>query len=321
MRRGKSNNLLIQFSGGGACWDATTASKPITFLSVLWGYTRELKAYYFNSVTRLFPKALGGIADSHDAENAFRDWNIVFIPYSTGDLHIGDTTNTYTHRGKPVSVHHNGRNNCLASLDWVFANFNDMDKVMVSGESSGAWASAFYAPTVAAHYAGQRIYCLSDGVGLTSDRWSELADTVWKADSSKNLGFTIGTDIFEDALLRRTDSASLNIKYLHSNTLYDDTLTRFSAALNHLPIDTTAFIDEWAAGTAASVKRLDGSHLDYNYFLTDWGHNVKRHTTQHTLTTSEYYKKCTADGLSFAEWLKVNVIDDEKLSLGTRLLS
>jgi hypothetical protein len=156
---------------------------------------------------------------------------------------------------------------------------------------------------------------------MVSNRWSEILDTVWKADSARTLGFEIGTDLFEDSLLRRTDSGPRNIKYLQSNTLYDDTLTRFSAAINELPIDTTDFIDEWAANTKKSMKRLSEASLDYNYFLTDWGHNTKRHTTQHTLTTNEFYHKCTADGVAFSEWLKMNVIDDKDVSLGARLLT
>ena len=54
--------------------------------------------------------------------------------------------------------------------------------------------------------------------------------------------------------------------------------------------------------------------------LTDWGYDVKKHATQHTLTTNEFYQVCTADGISYAEGLKRNVIDDENLSLGQKLL-
>lgn len=321
VRRGESKNLLIQFSGGGACWDDKTAAMPITPASVISGYTRELKAFYFKSLTRLFPAGLAGITKRRDPENAFREWNVVFIPYSTGDLHVGNTTNTYTHKGESFEVHHNGRNNCLASLEWVYANFKDVEKVMVAGESSGAWASALYAPEIADQYSDRKLYCLSDCAGLVSNRWPEILDTVWKADSAKTLGFEIRTDILEDSLLRRTDSQQRNIKYLQSNTMYDDTLTRFGAAVNDLPIDTTQFIDDWAADTKRSMKRLSEAGIDYNYFLTDWGHNTRRHTTQHTLTTNEFYHKCTADGISFSEWLRRNVIDDESISLGAGLLT
>ncbi|WP_217167406.1 pectinacetylesterase family protein [Streptomyces sp. AC512_CC834] len=319
-RRGDSKNLVIHFSGGGACWDGYTASRPITPAGAARGYTRDLKMFYFNSLTRLFPAALSGMANRRKKDNAFRDWNFVFIPYSTGDMHIGAVTNTYTHNGKTIQVRHNGRNNVRAALDWVYANFPDAGKVMVSGESSGAWASAFYAPQIADHYTGSRLYCLSDGVGIVSSRWTEILDDTWKSDSAKTLGFEISTDIFEDALIHRSDPKTLNIKYLHSNTLYDDTLTRFGAAIDHKSTETSQFIDDWAANTKASIKRLSEAGIHYDFFLTDWGHNTKRHTTEHTLTTNEFYNKCTADGVPFSEWVRRNVIDDEDVSLGHSLL-
>ncbi|MFB9470325.1 pectin acetylesterase-family hydrolase [Nonomuraea salmonea] len=320
VRRGTSSNLVIHFYGGGACWDGETAARPITLLGVVRGYTRELQMFYFNSLTRLFPAVLAGMADRRDTTNAFRDWNFVFVPYSTGDLHVGDTSNTYSHNGKTITVHHNGRNNATAVLDWVYANFPEADKVLVSGESAGAWASAFYAPQIADHYTDSKLYCLSDGVGVVTERWRDIVDTIWKADSAKTLGFDIGTDLYEDALLHRSDEAARNIKYLHANTLYDDTLTRFGAALNRTSTKTDAFIDDWAANTKASIARLSRSGLHYNFFLTDCGHNPKKHTTEHTLTTNGFYNKCTADGVLYSTWIKRNVIDDEDLSLGHELL-
>jgi hypothetical protein len=319
-RRGASKNLVIHFSGGGACWDGYTASRPISPMGAVRGYTRDLQMFYFNSLTKLFPAALSGMASRRKKDNAFRDWNFVFIPYGTGDMHIGDATNTYMHNGKAIEVRHNGRNNVRAALDWVYANFPDTGKVMVSGESSGAWASAFYVPQIADHYIGSQLYCLSDGVGIVSARWSGILDDTWKSDSAKTLGFEIRTDIFEDALIHRTDSKSRNIKYLHGNTLYDDTLTRFGAAINGKSTETDQFINDWAANTKDSIKRLSEAGIHYRFFLTDWGHNTKRHTTQHTLTTNEFYNKCTADGVPFSQWVERNVIDDEEVSLGLSLL-
>lgn len=321
VRRGTSSNLVIQFSGGGACWDGETAARPIRPLGLVRGYTRDLRMFYFDSLTRLFPAGLAGMADRRATANAFRDWNIVFVPYSTGDLHVGDTVNTYSHNGTTTKVHHNGRNNVTAVLDWVYANFPAADKVLVSGESAGAWSSAFYAPQIADHYPDSKLYCLSDGVGIVSERWRDIMDTTWKADSAKTLGFDIGTDLYEDALLHRCDATPRAIKYLHANTLYDDTLTRFGAALNRTSTETDAFIDDWAANTKASIARLDKSGLHYNFFLTAWGHNARKHATQHTLTNSNFYNKCTADGVPFSTWLKRNVIDDEDLSLGQGLLA
>ena len=320
VRKGSSKNFLIHFSGGGASWDSTTYRQPISVMSAFDGDSKDLKSFYFPSLFRFFPKALDGLANNKDPKNAFRDWNIIFIPYCTGDMHIGNITNTYTFHGKKYKIHHNGRNNSLTALEWVFANFKEADKIMVSGESSGAWGSAFWTPYIADHYSGKKIYQLSDGALLTSNRWKEILDTVWTSESVSFLGFKIDKDVFEDALIHRTDSVKRKIKYLHSNTLYDDVLTRFSAALNHTSTNSNKFIDDWSDNTRASMNRLSKSDIDYNYFITDWGYDTKRHATQHTLTTNEFYHTCKAEDISYADWLKRNVIDDEKLSLGEKLL-
>ena len=68
------------------------------------------------------------------------------------------------------------------------------------------------------------------------------------------------------------------------------------------------------------MRRLSEADLDYHYFLTDWGHDPRRHATQHTLTTNEHYHRCTADGVAYSEWLRRNVVDDENLSVGESLL-
>ena len=320
VRKGASKNFLIHFSGGGACWDDSTCGRPLSLMSVFDGDSKDLKSFYMPSMLRFFPKALTGLSDNENTTNAFRDWNIVFIPYCTGDLHIGNVTNAYTFDGKKIEIHHNGRNNSLTALEWVFSNFKEANKIMVSGESAGAYASAFWTPYIADHYSGKKIYQLSDGALLTSNRWKEILDTVWKSESENFLGFQIGKDIFEDALVHRTDSVKRNIKYLHSNTLHDEVLTRFSAALNHTPTNSNKFIDDWSVNTRTSMNRLRQSGIDYNYFITDWGYDPLKHATPHTLTNNEYYHTCKAEGVSFAEWLKRNVIDDENLSLGKNIL-
>ncbi|HEY1053959.1 MAG TPA: pectin acetylesterase-family hydrolase [Emticicia sp.] len=320
VRKGTSSNVIIYFSGGGACWDDSTCGQPISLLSAFDGDSRDLKSFYLPSLMRFFPKAIGGMADTGNPQNAFRDWNFVFIPYCTGDLHIGHTTNAYTFNGKKLNIHHNGRNNSLAALNWVFANFKEADKLMVAGESAGAYGSAFWAPYIADHYAGKKIYQLSDGAALASNRWKEILDTVWQSQSKDFLHLRIGKDIFEDALIHRADSVKRQIKYLHSNTLYDDVLTRFGAKLNHSSTHSNHFIDEWSGNTKAMMKRLTQANIDYHYFITDSGYDPTRHATQHTMTTNELYYTNKADGISFAEWLKRNVIDEENLSLGEKLL-
>ena len=319
IKKGNSANLIIHFSGGGACWDNITCAAPISLASVFDGDPRQLKSFYIPSVPKIIPAILTGLLDNEAESNPFKDWNIVFIPYCTGDLHIGNTTNSYNKDGKQFEIRHNGRNNSQEALQWVFDNFKNPGKVVVSGESAGAYGSAFWAPSVAGYYESKKIYQLSDGSLLASNRWKEILDTVWKAESLSYLKFQIGNDIFEDALLQQPDSLNDRIKHLHSNTVYDAVLTKFSAALNHTPISTNQFIDDWSTNMRASMKRLADSKLDYQYFLSDCKYDSKNHSTPHTLTGIDYYN-CGADQISFSEWLKKNIIDDDSLSVGNMLV-
>ena len=75
-----SDKLLIYFQGGGACFNsATCGANPANF----------------NSGTFALAVLAGGqqgIFNASDSANPFRDWNAVFIPYCTGDVHAGAAT-------------------------------------------------------------------------------------------------------------------------------------------------------------------------------------------------------------------------------------
>lgn len=320
VRKGITNDVLIQFSGGGACWDDATCTAPVTWSSVFEDPTdRNLSSFYLPDVPFVFPRILSGPLDAGDDANPFKDWNMVFVPYCTGDLHVGNVSRTYVRDGQQTEVHHNGRKNSQASLDWVFANFPHPGKVVVSGESAGAWASAFWAPTVARRYPGQSIYQVSDASLMASPRWPEIMGDVWRSEYESVLGFAITGDLFEDALLRRADPVNSRIIHLHSNTLFDSILPKFSAVLNHQPTTTNAFIDNWSTDTRASMARLASSGLDYRYFLTDCLYDAATHTTPHTMAGRAFHT-CTADQVSFAQWLDRNINADTPLSLGEQWL-
>jgi hypothetical protein len=69
----------------------------------------------------------------------------------------------------------------------------------------------------------------------------------------------------------------------------------------------------------ASMKKLADSQLAYEYFLSECNYNPKNHSTPHTVTGRDYYM-CDTDGISYPEWLKRNIIDDDVLSVGSKLL-
>lgn len=326
VRKGNSSNLLIHFSGGGACWDDFTCTNPNTIYKALTqGNSKDLKAFYYPVVYDFFSKFLKGVFDNTNESNPFRDWNIVYIPYCTGDLHIGNKTMNYkTEDGDEMEVHHNGQTNVTAALDWIYANFGKPEKILVSGESAGGFASAYWAPFVANHYIDHdKIYQLSDGSQLTSKRWPAIIDTVWNSNSESFFHFKIEDDAYTDVILNRLDSANTRIKHLNSNTLYDVILPRFYAVLNHRSTDQNDYIYNWSDDMRNSIQKLSNSNIDYQYFLTECQYDSVKVSTPHTLmafsdSTLYHFK---TEGISYADWLRRNVIEDDSISVGSSLLN
>jgi hypothetical protein len=164
----------------------------------------------------------------------------------------------------------------------------------------------------------QTIYQLADGSLLVSKHWANIIDTVWKAESQSFLKFTIGNDVFENALLNRSDSLNARIKHLHCNTLYDLIMPKFSAALNHQSSKTDAYIDEWSRDMLGSMKKLADSNLDYHYFISDCQFDAEKHATPHTLVGNSGFHTCQSDQLTLAQWLKKAVIEDKPVSVGSK---
>lgn len=159
VRPAESDNLLIFFNGGGACWfgQICDVGSP-TFVPAA-----DLPA---NS-----PDTGTGIFDLDNPENPFADYTMVFVSYCTGDVHLGNRTVTYEIPASTmadahdVTVHHNGYVNATTVLNWVYENVEAPETVFVTGSSAGAIASPFYAGLVAEHYPDARVVQLGDGAG------------------------------------------------------------------------------------------------------------------------------------------------------------
>lgn len=125
---GTEDKLLVFLMGGGACWDYTTcftlgtaSSGP--FSAAEWARTDGWWG--------------GSVFDRTEADNPYKDWSFVFVPYCTGDLHGGDHVVTYTQGSTSAEYHHTGHTNLVADLSRVAPTFPNPEKVVISGASAG----------------------------------------------------------------------------------------------------------------------------------------------------------------------------------------
>jgi hypothetical protein len=155
VRPGASNKLMVYMQGGGACWTRASCDP-------------EMKPSYTQNISYEFKPSQHGIFDFNNEANPFIDYTIVMAPYCTGDVHIGQSDTVYAPAKEgqlPLTIHHQGRTNMQAILDWTYQNVPSPEDIFITGSSAGAIPSPFYAALVADHYPDARVAQLGDGAG------------------------------------------------------------------------------------------------------------------------------------------------------------
>jgi hypothetical protein len=157
-RPGSTNALTVYMQGGGACWFGEICAL-------------DRSPTYDPAVDEEDTPAPRGIFDFDNAENPIAEHSVLFIPYCTGDVHVGDRVVTYeveandSQPARSFDIQHRGVRNAQAALDWLYARVTDPSIVLVTGTSAGALGSSFHAPVIAAHYSDARVEQLGDAAG------------------------------------------------------------------------------------------------------------------------------------------------------------
>ena len=78
-RQADPTKVVLFLEGGGACFDATTCA-----------FTADSTTYDWNISPDDDPALMSGIFDFANPENPFADYSFVYVPYCTGDVHLGN---------------------------------------------------------------------------------------------------------------------------------------------------------------------------------------------------------------------------------------
>ena len=297
VRPGLPDKVMIFLNGGGACWRAQECDphgKPT--------YTMTVDSANDVSVRT-------GLLDVANEANPVRDYTIVFVPYCTGDVHLGTREVEYELKGdKTLSVRHGGGANVEAVLDWVYTNIHNPRTVFVAGVSAGAVASPVVAERVARHYPRSRIVQLGDGAGgYHSDAIPGIL-AGWGA-----------TDyLADDPAFRSLDSASFTFERLYTaaarvaprvhfaqfNTAEDATQLSFLAMLGIRNKPLGGFI-------ATDLEEIRGAVPSFRSYTAPG--------KAHTILRSNAVYSTVVDGVAFKDWLTALVNGDDVDNVGDRL--
>jgi hypothetical protein len=132
-----AKDLLVMLEPGGACWDFDTCSgKADLGAAHPDGVPDDL---LYDPLTKNLSPLM-----RRDVDGLTQDWNFVFLPYCTGDVHTGNNVITYPDPSgvePDLEFHHNGHNNVLAATDWMAGQFPGTDRLFVTGCSAGGAGS------------------------------------------------------------------------------------------------------------------------------------------------------------------------------------
>ena len=102
VHRGDPTKVMLYFQGGGACFSADTCRPGSGAYKASTGAEDD---------PSLRP---AGLLALDDPRNPVAGWSIVFVPYCTGDVFLGNDDHEYS---PDVTIHHNGAVNARAALD------------------------------------------------------------------------------------------------------------------------------------------------------------------------------------------------------------
>jgi Pectinacetylesterase len=195
-RKANTDKVLIEFMGGGACWDEETCNynaAATTFpqaLNDFVGFSCSEVAY---AVDNLGGYPISMLCSRSIGNTDFSGYTNIIVPYCTQDIHMGDQTATYE---DGTTIHHRGGHNTMAVLRWLFKNFDNPSHIVLTGCSAGGSILPVVYDLIRKHYShiGRRtvqIATIGDSpVYLTPDYFLENGFGNWNPETLTNrIGF------------------------------------------------------------------------------------------------------------------------------------
>lgn len=165
-----SDRLVIYFEGGGACFNALTCGlNP-------WSFGASSFAGWKDGGGR------SGVFDAENEDNPLRDWNVVFVPYCTGDVHAGDATDVdVPGPTAPKAQSFVGYRNVGLFLDRIVPTFANVTKVLVTGSSAGGFGAAYNYDRIAQAFCPTPAVLIDDaGPAMADDYLAPCLQTRWR---------------------------------------------------------------------------------------------------------------------------------------------
>jgi hypothetical protein len=298
--RASSDRLVIYLEGGGACFHDASCAINTTFAS-------------FNAAAFSSWQSSGGTSglfDTSRADNPFRDWTAIYVPYCTGDVHAGNATDVdVPGQGAPKHQQFVGWANIGRYLERIVPTFAPrLTRVVLTGISAGGVGAAFNYDRVAQAFCPVPVTLLDDSGPILDDnyiapclqkRWREL----WNLDATIPAGC--------HACREQPDGGGM-VRYVDYLTQKypDHQLALISAEQDSVMSLFFGFGTHDCAGLSGPSAGMTGAEFqtgilalrDQHLIVPEWGSYLVP-SASHTWLTGLTLYSTTVDGVALTEWV------------------
>lgn len=135
-----SKSLFIYFEGGGAC--ANPGFCTLNPADVSHQFPGKGQVAIMSTGLENTPQSPGadGIFNFSEAKNPYKDWNFIYIPYCTGDVHFGGEPNGKI-KDVTGTLNFSGAANSKAVVARALATWPDTTRFIAGGSSAGGYGA------------------------------------------------------------------------------------------------------------------------------------------------------------------------------------
>lgn len=330
IRKGTSDKLCVFFSGGGIAINEYMAARPVNGGSVAaW-----LPNYYWNNL-RLFTQVMNinvGIT-KNGGDNPFDDWSFLVITYATGDMHLGRNVFTYhlagdsedgkKKAGEEELLYFHGYENFMAAMRTGKSYFPKAEKLLIAGESAGAFAVPALAEQIAGEFypACRDVTLLSDSAQLLYNNWKHILRDVWNTRPElwrEVGGHNLALEWYKGVCKRQGS----RFRYLYSGSVRDYLLSAFYNDMTNKIYDTdTQIQDEYFRQMQRMIAQLRKLTPEFAFFIHDWRRPLTMYKggTIHTVVRQPEFTLRTQEDVTMAHWLS-ECVEGRTFDVGMELM-
>ncbi len=324
LKKGTTDNLCIFFSGGGVAWNEYTAARPVTGGRMAAGEPN----FYWNNlrpVTQIMNIHMG-ITEAATEHNPFKDWNFIVITYATGDFHVGNNEFPYKAQdGSHQILYFHGHKNFTESMKISRAHFPHADKILIAGDSAGAFAVPALAGEIADDWYPEcrDLTLFSDSGQFLYKHWRHTAkciwkakDVVWKSIHTEN----ITVDWYRRLVEEQKKHPERKVRYLYASSVYDYLLSAYYNDVTKKKYATDKEVQEaFYQQLKDMVEELSKLEVGFSFFLNSWKNPLTKGGTIHTAVRSPEFYFRTRGKRTMATWLW-DAVHDRRYDVGMGLL-